>query len=217
MTWSKDLLDSVNWPVSVTFPNAHCEQAIEERVLRRGGLEARQRAEIVVRVVAHASECHMDQRPVVGLERHTEIELARSIGGGGHPVRAAEDDAAQALSFKRPTRNREDRERAMWRQTDLLDRGSRKTQAHQRTGVHGASAFRNTFRGVHEWCRSDLQRVGRRLRRLCDGSRMRTWGVRFRTAESSENSRRPDRPPRRVPGPPSPPVDRDADRMTASK
>src|SRR3977135_2373663 len=108
MTWSKDLLDSVNWPVSVTFPNAHCEQAIEERVLRRGGLEAQQRAEIVVRVVAHASECHRDQRPVVGLERHTEIELARSVGGRRHPIGAAEHGSAQALAFQRSPRARKD-------------------------------------------------------------------------------------------------------------
>src|SRR6202049_3044199 len=113
MTWSKDLLDSVNWPVSVTFPNAHCEQAVEECVLRRGRLEARQGTEIVVRVVAHASERHVDQRVVVGLERHPEIELARSIGASGHPVGAAEDDAAQALAFKGPTGNRKDREHAM--------------------------------------------------------------------------------------------------------
>ena len=81
-------------PATVTFPDTHGEQAIEERVLRRGSLEARQGTEIVVRVVAHASECHMDQRPVVGFERHTEIELARSVGGRGHPIGAAEHGSA---------------------------------------------------------------------------------------------------------------------------
>src|SRR5438046_6549627 len=126
----------MNRPVSVAFPNTHREEAIEERVLWGGSLEAWQRAEIVVRVVAHASECHMDQRAVVGLERHPEIELARSIGGRGHPIGAAEDDSAQALAFKRPTRNRKDREPAVWRRTDLLGCSGRQTQAHQRTGVH---------------------------------------------------------------------------------
>src|SRR6266850_6765126 len=99
----ENLLDGVNRPVSMTLPNTHREQAIEERVLRRGSLEAGQRAEIVVRVIAHASECHVDQRAVVGLERQPEIELERSIGGCGHPIGAAEDDSAQALAFKRPT------------------------------------------------------------------------------------------------------------------
>src|SRR5580658_297761 len=113
MTWSENLLDGVDRPVSVTFPDTHREQAIEERVLRRGRLEARQGTEIVVRVVAHASERHVDQRVVVGLECHPEIELARSIGASGHPVGAAEDDAAQALAFKGPTGNRKDREHAM--------------------------------------------------------------------------------------------------------
>src|SRR5882724_8082218 len=118
MTWSEDLLDRVSRPVPVTFPNAHGEQAIEERVLRRSGLEARQRAEIVVRVVAHASECHVNERAVVGLERDLEIELAGSIGGLGHPISAAEDSSSQALPFKRPARNRKDREHAMRRRPD---------------------------------------------------------------------------------------------------
>src|ERR1700681_2342628 len=88
-TSSENLLDGVDRPVSMTFPNTHREQAIEERVLRRGRLEARQRAEIVVRVVAHAGERHVDQRTVVGLERDAEIELARSVGRRGHPIGAA--------------------------------------------------------------------------------------------------------------------------------
>src|ERR1700681_2633677 len=141
-TSSENLLDGVDRPVSMTFPDTHRQQAIEERVLRRGRLEARQRAKIVVRVVAHASECHMDQRAVVGLERHPEIELARSIGGRGHPVGAAEDDAAQALAFKGPTGNRKDREHAMRCLPDLLGRGGRKTQTHQRTGVHRVLSVR---------------------------------------------------------------------------
>src|ERR1700719_1658733 len=131
MTWSENLLDGVDWPVSVTFPDTHREQAIEERVLRRGRLEARQGTEIVARVVAHASECHMDQRAVIGLERHPEIELARSIRGRGHPVGAAEDDSAHALAFKRSTRDRKDGEVAMRSRTDLLGRSGRQTQAHQ--------------------------------------------------------------------------------------
>src|SRR6266853_5329531 len=132
-TSSENLLDGVNRRVSVRLPHSHREQAIEERVLRRGCLEAGQRAEIVVRIVEHASECHVDQRAVVGLERHSEIELARTIGGRGHPIGAAEDDSAQALAFKRPTRNRKDRERAMRRWTDLLWRSGREMQAHQWT------------------------------------------------------------------------------------
>jgi len=58
---------------AVKLANAHGEKAIEERILWRGGLEAGQRAEIVARVVAHAGECHLDQRAVVRLERHPKI------------------------------------------------------------------------------------------------------------------------------------------------
>jgi hypothetical protein len=51
---SENFLDGVNRPVAVPLPNTNREQAIEERVLRRSSLVARQRAEMVVRVIAHA-------------------------------------------------------------------------------------------------------------------------------------------------------------------
>src|SRR4051812_35557785 len=98
----ENLLDGVNRPVPVTLSRTHSEQAIEERVLRRRRLEPGQRPEVVVRVVAHAGECHVDQRAVVGLEREPEIELQRAVGVRGHPIGAAEDAAAQAFAFKRP-------------------------------------------------------------------------------------------------------------------
>src|SRR3954469_5541813 len=81
----ENLLDGVNRPVPVTLSRTHSEQAIEERVLRRRSLEAGHRSEVVVRVVAHAGECHVDQRAVVGLEREPEIELERAVGVRGHP------------------------------------------------------------------------------------------------------------------------------------
>src|SRR5205085_2794457 len=143
-TSSENLLDNVNRAVSVTLPDTHREQPIEERVLRRGSLEAGQRAEIVVRVIAHASECHVNQRAVVGLERHSEIELARSTVGRGHPIGAPEDDSTQALAFKGSTRNRKNREHAMRRRPDLLGRSRRQTQAHQRPGVQRVLSFRKS-------------------------------------------------------------------------
>src|SRR4029453_10949203 len=111
---SENLLDHVNRPVGVKLSNAHGEEAIEELILGRGGLEAGQRAEIVVRVVAHAGKRQVDQRAVVGLERRPKIELERSIGSRGHPISAAaEYRPAEALAFEGPARNRKDREYAV--------------------------------------------------------------------------------------------------------
>ena len=72
----------------------HGEQTIEECVLWRGGLEARQRAKVVIRVVAHAGERHVNQGAVIRLERHPQIEVERSVGPRGHPVAAAGEHLA---------------------------------------------------------------------------------------------------------------------------
>ena len=45
---SENLVDSVNRSLRTDLPNAHWELTIEERLLGRGGLEARQRPNVVV-------------------------------------------------------------------------------------------------------------------------------------------------------------------------
>src|SRR4029434_10193897 len=65
---SENLLDEMNRSVRAYLPDADCNETIEERVLRHGGLEARHRAEVMVRVVAHTGERHVNQAFVVGLE-----------------------------------------------------------------------------------------------------------------------------------------------------
>ena len=65
---SEDFFDDVNRPIGADFPDANGDQAIEEGVLRRGRFETWRRAEIVVRVVPHAGERHVNQGPVVGFE-----------------------------------------------------------------------------------------------------------------------------------------------------
>src|SRR4051812_49893613 len=66
---SQNLLDEMHRSLSADFADADGKQTIEERVVRRGGLETAHGAEIVVRVVAHAGECHVNQAAIVGLER----------------------------------------------------------------------------------------------------------------------------------------------------
>src|ERR1700734_4327185 len=88
---SEDLLDDVHGPAPADPAAPDREEPVQERVLRRRGLEPRQRPEVgrrriagicapgrgrlVGRVVAETLEGHVDQRPVVGLERDAQVEL----------------------------------------------------------------------------------------------------------------------------------------------
>src|SRR5437660_1574792 len=85
-TCSKNLLDRVNGPVRTNFSYADGQQTIEERVLRCSALKKRHGAKVVVRVVPHASECHVDQGTVISLKRGAQVELERSVGFCRDPV-----------------------------------------------------------------------------------------------------------------------------------
>src|SRR5579862_3237913 len=74
-TSSQKFLDDVHRSIRSNLADADGDQPVEERVLRRGGLEARHRSEIAVRVVSDAAERHVNQRAVVGLQRDAQVEL----------------------------------------------------------------------------------------------------------------------------------------------
>src|SRR5260370_39151174 len=120
---SEELHDDMNRAVSANLSRADGKDTIEERVSRRGGLETRHRPEIVVRVDAHAGERHLNQVAVVGLERDPQIEREGSVLVRCNPVAAAgEHLAAKARAFERAAGDREDRERALRRRANFLDR-----------------------------------------------------------------------------------------------
>ena len=75
LTRSQNLLDDVNRSVRTDLPDAHSEQTIQELVLRCRRLEARQRAKVVMCVIAQTAERHVDQGAVIGFERDAQIEL----------------------------------------------------------------------------------------------------------------------------------------------
>src|SRR6185436_20784090 len=91
---SEDLLDGVNRPLGANLSDADREQTIDERVLLCGRLEPWHRAEIVVRVVAHAGERHVNQAAVVSLERDAQVESEGSVAPSGDPVAAAGEHLA---------------------------------------------------------------------------------------------------------------------------
>src|SRR5262247_2950101 len=126
----------MNRPVGADLANANREETIEERVLRRGGLESRERAEIVILIVAHAGKRHVNQSAVFGLERDPEIEREGSIRSSRHPVAAAsEHTAAKPFAVERAASDREYGERAVRRRADVLRGRRREAQDHQRTGI----------------------------------------------------------------------------------
>ena len=86
---SKNLLDNVNGPLRTDFSDTNGKQPIQKRIIRRGGFETWQRAEIVARIVPHTGESHVDQDAVVGFESDAQIELECPVGPCSDPVAAA--------------------------------------------------------------------------------------------------------------------------------
>src|SRR4026209_1327618 len=91
---SKNLFDDVNRTLGANLSDADRKKTIEERVLRRRGLETWQRSEIVVRIIAHARECHVNRGAVVCPERDPQVEPEGSVGKTFDPVAAAGEDPA---------------------------------------------------------------------------------------------------------------------------
>src|SRR5262249_49857724 len=142
---SEDLLDQVDGPVGADYATADGEELVQKRVRRRRGLEAWQRPEVGGAgsgVVANAFERHVDERPIVGLERDAEIELEDAVRALDRPVVAAgEDLAAEALSLERAAGDGERDPRSMRRGADVLGRRSAQTELEERSSAHGMAPF----------------------------------------------------------------------------
>src|SRR5580765_6162065 len=188
----KQLFDDVHRSVGTDFSKTHGEQPIEEVVLWSGGLESRQRAQVLSRVVADTGERQIDQGAVVCLERRAKIEFQYAVSGRRRPVGASgEDFATKPVAFERTAEDGKDEEAAARRRAYVLNGSSRQLQDYERTGVQHVRALRVSRR----W---DRRHGGRRLRpRRCD-SGMHTLGGRSRSVASSESSRARDRRSRRA-------------------
>jgi hypothetical protein len=140
---SHDLVDQVNRPVAANLSDADRKQPVQEGVLRRGRLEARQRAEVRTTrraVVADALEGHVDERAVVGLESDAEIELHDAVRTHDRPVVAVHQHlSAKPVAVERPSGDGKRDAGAMRSGPDVLRRCRTQTKCHQRTGSHGSS------------------------------------------------------------------------------
>src|SRR4051812_21895200 len=101
--------------VRTDLSEAHREQAVEKRIAGVCGLKAWKRAQISPRIVAHARKRHVDQRAIVCLQRHAQIEVQYAVGPGRHPVAAGNYDTSKALAGERSPDDRIDREIAVRR------------------------------------------------------------------------------------------------------
>src|SRR5262249_30989523 len=98
---SQDFLDYVHRPVCTDLAGAYGEQPTEELVRGSRGLEARESAEVRMRVVPDAGESHVHQHTVVGLECRAKIELEDCVAPPDSPITTARKDLApQALARK---------------------------------------------------------------------------------------------------------------------
>ena len=150
--------------------------------MRRGGLEARQRSQVMVRVVAHAAGCHMDQGAVL---RPRSPRRARGSVTPRSPSRAAgEHFAAQASSNDPPTTER-------WRACRGVEPISSVGEVVRRRSMSDANSwalpfrtFAAGFRGL-EWCRRPF---GRRspLATATSGFKNAHAGARSRNAARCE-------------------------------
>src|SRR5262249_12413788 len=107
---SQDLVDPVNRSVRASLTDTDGDDPIQECVSLRRGFESRKRAKVVGCGIDHLSAAergncigramaqplkpHVDQRPVVGLERDPQVELQNTVGAQQQPVTSPGQNSA---------------------------------------------------------------------------------------------------------------------------
>src|SRR5882762_3937087 len=84
MASSQDLVDPVHRSVRASFTNTDSDDAIQEGVWFRRGLESRQRSK--VGVMPQPLKRHVDQCMVVCLQRNAQVQLQYAVGAQQQPV-----------------------------------------------------------------------------------------------------------------------------------
>src|SRR4029077_4260684 len=132
---SQDLLDSVHRSFGASFPNTDADNAIQERVGLRRGLESRQRSEVVA--VTQPLKGHVNQRTIVCLERDAQVQLQNAVGAQQQPVISSRQNlAAQPRAVEVASRDRHDATNAMRYRAELLPRSGGDVHRHQWSRRH---------------------------------------------------------------------------------
>src|SRR2546422_8440979 len=107
---SEDLVDPVHRSARARLPNTDGDDAIQERVCFRRGLEPRQGSKVVARGVDDLSTAeggnsvsramaqplkgHVDQRMIVRLQRDAQVQLENAVGAQQQPVASSRQHLA---------------------------------------------------------------------------------------------------------------------------
>src|SRR4029077_13973959 len=95
-----------------SFTNTDADDAIQECVGFRRGLESWQRSKVVA--MTQPLKGHVDQRMIVGLQRDAQVQLQNAVGAQQQPVISSRQNlAAQPRAFKVASRDRHDATNAM--------------------------------------------------------------------------------------------------------
>src|SRR5580693_7075680 len=137
---SEDLFDHVNRPAIADLAGTNGKKPVQEGVLRVSRLEAWERPEIrrsIRSVIAYAFERHVNERPVVRLQRDPQVELEDPVGALEHPVAAAREHlAAKPVALERASDDREREASTARSLPDVLRGRGAEPKSHQGTRTH---------------------------------------------------------------------------------
>src|SRR5712664_3448475 len=129
-TASQDLVDPVHRSVRASFTNTDADNAIQEGVWFRRGLESRQRSKVVA--MTQPLKSHVDQRMIVCLQRNAQVQLHYAVGAQQQPVASSRQNlAAQPRAFEIASRDRDDAANAVGHRPELLRRSRGDVHRHQ--------------------------------------------------------------------------------------
>src|SRR3989442_1296191 len=151
---SEDLVDPVHCSARARLTNTDGDDAIQECVRFRRGLEPRQGSKVVARGVDAPSAAeggnsvgramtqplkgHVDQRTVVCLQRDAQVQLENAVGAQQQPVTSSRKNrAAQPRAFEVPSRDRHDATNAKGYRPELFRRSGGDFHRHQWSRRHG--------------------------------------------------------------------------------
>src|SRR5882672_1183759 len=135
-TASQDLVDPVHRSVRASFTNTDADDAIQECVRFRRGLESGQRSKVVA--MTQPLKSHVDQRMIVCLQRNAQVQLHYAVGAQQQPVTSSRQNlAAQPRAYEVASRDRDDAANAVGYRPELLGRSGGDSHRHQWSRRHG--------------------------------------------------------------------------------
>src|SRR5713101_4732279 len=133
---SEDLVDPVHRSVRASFTDTDADDAIQECIAFRRGLESRQRSK--VGALTQPLKGHVDQRMIICFQRDAQVQLQHAVGTQQPPVTSSRQNlAAQPRAFEVASRDRDDAANAMGYCPEFLRGSGGDFHRHQWSRRHG--------------------------------------------------------------------------------